>query len=107
MSLKSFVKGTLVAGTITAAVGAGALYLLHENTSKQVLKRIKSSLGRDSEIVATWTEPLFQRVNVDGSEPVWAIVGGVATVKDGVQNKYNFIASALTGELLDVRKVTA
>ncbi|AXX64272.1 MAG: hypothetical protein J6584_03950 [Lactobacillus sp.] len=104
MSLKGIAKTTLVATGALAAMGAGAMYLLHEIDSKQVVERIKTNLGEDTNIITTWVEPMFQKVNVDG-EDVWALVGGVTAVQDDEEAQYHFIASALTGQLLDIQRV--
>ncbi|MBA1394004.1 hypothetical protein [Bombilactobacillus bombi] len=104
MSLKNLAKTTLVATGALAAMGAGALYLLHEIDSKEVIERIKSNLGADTNIITTWVEPMFQKVNVDG-EDIWALVGGVTAVQDDEEAQYHFIASALTGQLLDIQRV--
>ena len=86
MSLKNLVKTTAVTAGALAAAGAGVLYLLHEIDSRQVL------------------EPMFQKVNVDGQD-VWALVGGVTAVQNDEEAQYHFIASALTGQILDVQRV--
>ncbi|MCT6857042.1 MAG: hypothetical protein M3Z69_03570 [Bombilactobacillus mellis] len=104
MSLKNLVKTTAVAAGALAAAGAGALYLLHEIDSRQVLERIKTNLGADTNIITTWVEPMFQKVNVDGQD-VWALVGGVTAVQNDEEAQYHFIASALTGQILDVQRV--
>lgn len=104
MSLKGLVKSTLVASTTAAVVGAGALYLIHQIDSKQVIERIKNNLGSDTNIITTWVEPMFQKVNVAGAD-TWALVGGVTAVQDDEEAQYHFIASALTGQLLDIQRV--
>lgn len=104
MSLNKILKNTAIASTAVLSAGAGALYLLHEIDSKQVIDRIKKHLGEDTTIITTWVEPMFQRVNVDGQN-VWALVGGVTTVQDNAEAQYHFIASAFTGALLDIQRI--
>ncbi|UQS83347.1 hypothetical protein [Bombilactobacillus thymidiniphilus] len=104
MSLKGLIKSTVVATTAVAAVGAGVLYLTHQIDSKAVTDRIKNNLGSDVTIVTTWVEPMFQKVNVDGRD-IWALVGGVTAVQDDKEVQYHFIASALSGQLLDIKRV--
>ncbi|UQS82639.1 hypothetical protein MOO45_03060 [Bombilactobacillus folatiphilus] len=104
MSFKGLVKSTLIASTAVAAAGAGAVYLMHQIDSKQVIERIKTNLGSDTTIITTWVEPMFQKVNVDGAD-IWALVGGVTVIQDGEEAQYHFIASALTSQLLDIQRV--
>ncbi|NVY96884.1 hypothetical protein HU830_06940 [Lactobacillus sp. DCY120] len=104
MGLKSLIKSTLIASTALVTAGAGALYLLHQISSKQVIERIKNNLGSDAVIITTWVEPLFQKVIID-EQPTWALVGGVTTVEDDAEAQYHFVASATTGQLLDIQKI--
>lgn len=100
---KSILK-SLFAGSAIAAAGAATILIKHKIDSKNVIETVKATLGSDKDIVNTWVEPFYQRVNINGSDK-FCIVGGVNLMGDFEIIQYQFLADAITGELLDIKKI--
>lgn len=100
---KSILK-SLFAGSAVAAAGAVTILIKHKIDSKNVIETVKATLGSDKDIVNTWVEPFYQRVNINGSDK-FCIVGGINLMGDFEIIQYQFLADAITGELLDIKKI--
>ncbi|KRK62529.1 hypothetical protein FC68_GL002060 [Companilactobacillus farciminis KCTC 3681 = DSM 20184] len=101
---KKGIGSLIVAGTVLAAGAAATVLVKHHLDSEKIIDKVKSVLGEDSKVIGSWVEPFYQRVDVNG-RATWGIVGGVTTMDDFDVAQYHFIADALTGELLNIKKV--
>jgi len=101
---KKGIGSVLVAGTALVAGSAATVLVKHHLDSEKIIAKVKSVLGEDSKVIGSWVEPFYQRVNVNG-QASWGIVGGVTTMDDFDVAQYHFIADAVTGELLNIKKV--
>ncbi len=103
MSKKGF--GSLIAcGAVLVASAATTVLVKHHLDSAKIIDKVKSVLGEDSKVIGSWVEPFYQRVDINGQSS-WGIVGGVTTMDEFDVAQYHFIADAVSGELLNIKKV--
>jgi len=101
---KKGIGSLIVAGTVLAASAAATVLVKHHLDSEKIINKVKSVLVEDSKVIGSWVEPFYQRVDVNG-RATWGIVGGVTTMDEFDVAQYHFIADAITGELLNIKKV--
>ncbi|MDO1605619.1 hypothetical protein Q2T76_06035 [Lactobacillus sp. YT155] len=96
---------TLAFTTTLVAASVTAVYFKHKSDSQKVISFIESELGDDIEVISSWSEPMYQRVNVDGRNK-FCLVGGINVISGDNIVQYHFLADALSGELLDLKKAS-
>ncbi|KRL68321.1 hypothetical protein [Companilactobacillus versmoldensis] len=101
---KKGIGSVIFAGTALVAGAAATVLVKHHLDSEKIINKVKSVLGEDSKFIGSWVEPFYQRVDVNGQSS-WGIVGGVTTMDDFDVSQYHFIADAISGELLNIKKV--
>ncbi|WP_129045184.1 hypothetical protein [Companilactobacillus metriopterae] len=101
---KKGIGSLILASTALVAGAAATVAIKHHVDSNRIIEKVKNVLGDDQKVIGTWVEPLYQRVNVDG-ESTWGIVGGVTTLDEDDVSQYHFIADAMSGELLNIKKI--
>lgn len=96
--LKSFALGTTL---LTA--GAATIFLKHKVDSEKAISLVKETIDSDKEVVSSWVEPLYQKVNIEGTNK-YCLVGGINIMENFEIIQYHFLVDAFSGELIDIKK---
>ncbi|GKQ42496.1 hypothetical protein RD055328_04190 [Companilactobacillus sp. RD055328] len=99
---KNFFKKLFIGTTAITAGIAGTLYK-HKIDSLKAIDLVTEEIGPDIEVVSSWTEPFYQRVEIDGTNKL-CLVGGINITKDFNIIQYHFLVDAFSGEILDLKK---
>ncbi|MGR3741588.1 hypothetical protein [Companilactobacillus sp. DQM5] len=94
---------TVVVGSAIIATGISTMLLKHKTDSKKAIESAKEKIGSDKNFISSWSEPFYQKVNIDGKDR-YCIVGGINVMENFEIIQYHFLADTLSGKLIDLKK---
>lgn len=94
---------TLALGTTVVAAGAALIFYKHKLDGKAAIEQVTEKIGSDKEVISSWVEPTYQRVDINDSNKL-CIVGGINIMENFEIVQYHFLVDAFTGEILNLKK---